>query len=119
MRPAALSSALEREPVAETGVGVDETPAGERTIELRAETAHVNVHRAVAPPEGTPPNAFVDLIAGHHALRVVCKLGEKLQLAHREHQWPAVHKRGVIGGADLQAARGHRRSGIPGAGGSS
>src|SRR5215207_7161962 len=109
--PAVNQAASRREPsglggesVADAGVGVNETAARQRALELGAQPADVDVDRAIALPVGAAPDSLIELVAGHHPLGVVRELGEQLELADGERQGPTVDQCCMVGGPDLKPA---------------
>src|SRR3954452_8585758 len=75
---------LGSESVADPEVGVDVAPVRRDLLELLAQLAHEDVHRAVAVDHRVAPDALVDLLAGNDLAAEVAEQRDQLELAAGE-----------------------------------
>src|SRR5437016_7424618 len=85
-----------RQPVAETEVGVDESPLRQRLLQLHPQLANVDVDRAVSPPHVAAPDEAEQLLARHDPVRPPRQLCEQPQLADRQYQRPSPGPRKML-----------------------
>ena len=74
---------------------------GTRLVELLAQLADVDVHRAVGLAVGLAPDRAVELLAAHDPALALDQRREQLELAGGEVQRPAAGEREVLAGTDL------------------
>src|SRR3954449_12511245 len=92
------------EAVADPEVGVDVAPAGRDALELGAQLAHEDVHRAVAVDHGVAPHALVDLLALQDLALGLGQQLDQLVLAAGELDGDAGHESLELVGTDLDLA---------------
>ena len=79
-------------------------PAGQRSLELLAQLADVDVHRAVGLAVGLAPHDPVQLLAADDAVLALRERRQQLQLAHGQGERLAVDQRMNSSGPDLEVA---------------
>ena len=83
-------------------MGVNEAPAGHRTLELHAQPADVDVHRAISCTELSSPGEPAEMLAGDDSICVPRELRQQAQLSGREQEGSAAHAREMLGREDLE-----------------
>src|SRR4051812_4293087 len=90
------------EAVAEPEVSVDVPLLGQRVLQLLAELAHVDVHRAVVAAVGALPDGRVQLRPADDPSGSSCEGSEEFKLARRQDERPAMCQGCELARADLQ-----------------
>src|SRR3954447_5650993 len=96
------------EAVAEPEMGVDVAPSGDSGLQLLAQLAHVDVHRAVGLAIGLAPDLSVELLTRDYPVAALHQGGQQLELAHREVQTAAVDQHQELVRAELDLRRTQR-----------
>src|SRR5215216_3203978 len=91
-------------------MGVDEAPSGHGVLQLLAQLADVDVHRAVGLAVGLAPHLAIQLLACDDPVSPLYERREQLELANRKVQPLAVDEHQELARANLQLTRSQRWS---------